>query len=66
MTHAEQQRGDGELLFKSGVLTATSAPARIDVDVSGLHRLELRVTNALDSSAHDRASFGDAVLEYDD
>jgi len=61
-----QLRGDGEPLFESEVLTGTSAPTRIDVEVSGLHRLELRVTNASDGSGYDRVSFGDAILACDD
>jgi len=61
-----QVRGDGEPLFESEVLTGTSAPVGIDVEVSGLHRLELRVTNAADGSAYDRVSFGDAILTCDE
>jgi alpha-galactosidase len=56
---------DGETLFDSGKLDATSPAAAIDVSLTGKRRLKLLVTNADDGPAQDRASWGDAKVECD-
>lgn len=57
---------DGEALFTSEVLTAGTAAATIDVDVTGAQRLELRVTNAMDGTSWDRASLGAPELDCEE
>ena len=54
---------DGEMLFDSTNVNATSPAAAIDVDLTGKRRLKLLVTNADDGSAQDCASWGDAKVE---
>jgi alpha-galactosidase len=54
---------DGDKLFDSGVVTGTSDPVPVSVDVTGRRRLRLQVTNAGDGAALDRASWGDAKLD---
>jgi alpha-galactosidase len=49
-------------LFDSGVVSGTSDPVPIQVDVTGKRRLRLVVTNGGDGSAEDRASWGNAQL----
>jgi alpha-galactosidase len=54
---------DGAMLADTMNVNGTSAPAALDVDVTGKRRLKLLVTNADDGSASDRASWGDAKVE---
>jgi hypothetical protein len=53
------------LASSDGVIDGVGAHS-IDVDVSGQHRLVLRVTNGLDGSGWDRAVWADARLECDE
>jgi alpha-galactosidase len=54
---------DGERLFSSGVLTATSAPAAVSVDVTGRRELRLFVGVGGDGFELDHAVWADALLE---
>nr|WP_168429592.1 MULTISPECIES: NPCBM/NEW2 domain-containing protein [unclassified Microbacterium] len=54
--------GDGEVLYESPTMRADSDNEVIDVDVTGVHRLELRVADAGDGIGNDHASWGDAKL----
>ncbi len=57
---------DGVLAASDGVITGDSGLQPIDVDVSGQHRLVLKVTNGFDGPGWDRAVWADARLECDD
>jgi alpha-galactosidase len=54
---------DGERLFSSGVLTGTSAPAAVDVEVTGRRELRLFVGVGGDGFELDHAAWADAMLE---
>lgn len=58
--------GDRKHLFQSDVVNGGDEPVEIDVDVSGVYRLELKVTNGLDGTAQDYASWADARLDCED
>jgi alpha-galactosidase len=66
-TVAFQVWADGSKLFDStdggGVLTGTSNPVTVHVDVTGKQRLKLVVTNGGDGPGWDYATWGDAQLE---
>jgi hypothetical protein len=57
-----QVRGDGQLLFESEVLTGNDPPRRLDVPVTGVTLLELRVTDGGDGPGFDHADWSDARL----
>ncbi|WP_413756112.1 glycoside hydrolase family 97 catalytic domain-containing protein [Streptomyces sp. MMBL 11-3] len=54
--------GDGQLLERTPVLTPADAARALDVDVSGVERLTLRVTDGGDGINYDHADWGDALL----
>jgi len=54
--------GDNQKLFQSDIVNRNSAALPIDVDVTGVFRLKLKVTNGLDDANQDFASWGDARL----
>jgi alpha-galactosidase len=59
--------GDDDLLWESdGVVTAATGATDIDLDVSGKHRLKLKVLNGGDGSNWDRVSWGNAELHCAD
>lgn len=53
---------DGTKLFDSGVVTGMSAAMPVNVDVTGVRRLKLLVTNGGDGASLDRADWADAQL----
>src|SRR6266853_3288251 len=55
--------GDGKILWRSGLLTGGKAPLPVDVNVSGVRVLALRVTDGGDGSGSDHADWGDAGIE---
>ncbi|TCM96499.1 parallel beta helix pectate lyase-like protein [Paenibacillus sp. BK033] len=55
---------DGELAYDSGVLTAESETALIDLDISGAQALKLVVTNGGNGNDWDHADWGNAVIVY--
>jgi alpha-galactosidase len=58
---------DGTKLFDSGVLSGSSAPRQLDVDISGRHELRLFVGIGDDNHyAHDHADWANARVECDD
>ncbi|MDX3358656.1 glycoside hydrolase family 97 catalytic domain-containing protein [Streptomyces sp. ME02-6978.2a] len=54
--------GDGRTLATTPVLTSADAARALDVDVSGVRRLTLRVTDGEDGVDSDHADWGDARL----
>jgi alpha-galactosidase len=60
---------DGTKLFDSAdttaVVTGTSDPIPVQVDITGKHRLKLSVSNAGDGVSFDYADFADAKLQCD-
>ncbi|WP_307543159.1 glycoside hydrolase family 97 catalytic domain-containing protein [Streptomyces sp. V3I8] len=58
--------GDGRLLARTEVMTPADAARALDVDVSGVQRLTLRVTDGGDGINFDHADWGDALLRLAD
>ncbi len=56
--------GDGKALWRSGVMTKGQPATNISVDITGVHRLELRVTDGGDGSSGDHADWAEATIEY--
>ncbi len=56
-------RGDGKVLWKSGVLKAGEAPKNCDVDLTGVKSLILEVSDADDGINYDHADWADAKFE---
>ncbi|WP_233625455.1 glycoside hydrolase family 2 TIM barrel-domain containing protein [Actinoplanes sp. ATCC 53533] len=54
--------GDGSRLAQTGVLTGAAPAQRLDVDVTGVRRLELRVTDAGNGNGNDHADWAAARL----
>ncbi|MEB3333617.1 MAG: NPCBM/NEW2 domain-containing protein [Cyanobacteriota bacterium] len=52
----------GSVLYRSPVLRGSSAPVLVDVDVSDVQTLELRVEATADGKSFDHANWGDAKL----
>ncbi|WP_112261487.1 glycoside hydrolase family 97 catalytic domain-containing protein [Lentzea terrae] len=59
---AFQVYGDDKPLYDSGVLTGKGAAIPIDVDVTGVRMLSLRVTDGGDGRNFDHADWAEAVL----
>ena len=57
---------DRKRLYQSEVVHGGDDPQEVDVDVSGVYRLELKVTNGLDGTAQDYADWADARLDCTD
>ena len=56
-------RGDGGLLYQSGILRGSDGAEDIAVDITGVSSLELRVTDGGDNVYWDHADWGDARIE---
>jgi len=56
--------GDKKMLFDSGVMKHREAAKKVDVDVSGIRKLELRDNDAGDGVTYDHADWADAKFEY--
>ncbi|MEU9289102.1 NPCBM/NEW2 domain-containing protein [Streptomyces sp. NPDC048275] len=54
--------GDGQLLARTEVMTPADAARALDVDVRGVQRLTLRVTDGGDGINFDHADWADAQL----
>jgi hypothetical protein len=54
--------GDGKKLWESGVMTVNDEAKRVDLDISGVDILELRVGDAGDGINADHADWADAIL----
>jgi alpha-galactosidase len=54
--------GDGKELWRSGVMTGGKQAKPVDVDVSGIKTLTLRVTDGGDGTSNDHADWGDASI----
>jgi beta-galactosidase len=52
--------GDGARLAQTGVLTGTAAAERVDVDVTGVQRLELRAGDGGNGNGNDHADWASA------
>jgi alpha-galactosidase len=55
--------GDGKILWRSGLLTGGKAPLPVDVNLSGVRVLTLRVTDGGDGSGSDHADWAEAGIE---
>ncbi|MFC5529681.1 NPCBM/NEW2 domain-containing protein [Cohnella yongneupensis] len=55
---------DGVKSYDSGVMTATTDTAHIDLDISGVNELKLVVTNGVNGGDWDHADWGDAKILY--
>jgi alpha-galactosidase len=55
-----QLRADGKRIYNSGIMTSNTPPKKVDVDLRGVNRLLLRVTDAGDGIAFDHADWADA------
>ncbi|MBC7328445.1 NPCBM/NEW2 domain-containing protein [bacterium] len=53
---------DGKKLWESGLMTVNDEPKRIEVDITGVKTLELRVTDGGDGINADHADWADAIL----
>lgn len=56
-------KGDGQVLWSSGVMRAGDAAREARVDLRGIRRLELLVTDAGDGTDSDHADWADAKFE---
>lgn len=56
-------RGDGECLWRSGILRSGDPARSVDVGLRGVRRLDLVVTDALDSEDEDHADWAEARIE---
>jgi len=56
-------QADGRVLFESGVVRRGDPPRAVDVDVRGVRRLTLTVTDAGDGAEGDHADWADARFE---
>jgi alpha-galactosidase len=57
--------GDGKQLWTSGILKHGDAAKTVDVDLMGIHQLQLRVGDGGDGFENDHADWADAKIEYD-
>ena len=55
--------GDGRKLWASPLMSGLDAAREVDVDVSGVNRLRLVVTDANDGNKFDAANWVDPVLK---
>jgi alpha-galactosidase len=56
--------GDGKIKWKSGVMRAGEAAKKLDIDLTGVKLLELRVTDAGDGRDYDHVTWGDVQISY--
>lgn len=56
--------GDGKTLWTSGVIKGGEAAKAVDVNLTGVKKLILQVTDADDGNYDDHADWADAKLEY--
>ena len=54
--------GDGKVLWQSPVMTGGQPPCAVDVNLSGVKILDLRVTDGGDGSSNDHADWADAEI----
>lgn len=57
-------KGDGRLLWSSPVVSGLDKAKSVDVDVKGINRLQLSVTDGGDGNKLDAADWGNAALHY--
>ena len=56
--------GDDKTLWRSGVMRGKDPAKEVSVDLSGLHRLTLRVEDAGDGHIYDYSDWAEAAIEY--
>ena len=56
-------KGDGKVLWTSGIITGKDAPKEISVDLAGVKKLELIVTEGGDGFGNDHTDWADAKFE---
>ena len=57
-------RGDGRILYRSGVVRGGEAAKEVDVPLAGVRRLELQVTDGGDNNFSDHANWAEAAIAY--
>ncbi|HSY10405.1 MAG TPA: NPCBM/NEW2 domain-containing protein, partial [Candidatus Dormibacteraeota bacterium] len=58
--------GDGKILWRSGVIKGGDAAKPVDVNLTGIKILVLRVTDGGDGESNDHADWADAKIEMND
>ena len=58
--------GDGKVLWQSGLIAGRQTAKSVEVDVLGVHVLELRVTDGGDGTSDDHADWAEARIEMND
>ena len=58
--------GDGKILWQSGLMTGGQPAKSVDVDLTGVKTLDLRVTDGGDGSSNDHADWADAKIVMED
>jgi hypothetical protein len=56
--------GDGKVLWTSGILKRAQSAKTVDVDLTGVKQLQLRVGDAGDGFQNDHADWADARIDY--
>jgi hypothetical protein len=57
-----QVEADGKLVYESPVMRGDSEPQRVELDVLGVERMTLRVTDAGGGNNSDHADWADATV----
>lgn len=58
-------RGDGRVLFDSGLMRGTDKPRAVDVSLKGVRMLQLETTDGGDGNHNDHADWADARVHHD-
>ena len=56
--------GDNEILYKSGAMTADTAPKQVDIELDSIKVLTLEVTSANDGISNDHANWVNACFTF--
>jgi alpha-galactosidase len=57
-------KGDGRVLFDSGIMKAGDSPREINIDVENISKLTLKTTDGGDKTWNDHANWADSSIEY--
>ncbi len=55
--------GDGNILYKTGLMTVDSTAQKVDISIKGVNELKLIVTDGGDGTHYDHADWAEAKLE---
>jgi len=56
--------GDGDILWQSGLMKKGDHPKSVEVDLKGINKLALYISDGGDNINYDHADWADAVIEY--